>query len=591
MNIRLICYESTQSWILGKLTNCLADELRRQGETVEIGQMPDPAADINHHIIYLGYDGKPSSLDTMMITHIDTADKVAQLRHLLAVAGMGICLSADTMHKLSALGLPRRKLSFINFPSPQQGNIQVHKISIGITSRCYLHGSKREYLLGQLAQHLPRNSFIFHIMGHGWDAVIHELRRHGSEVVYHGDFDPNVYRQLWQLLDYYLYLGQDEGSTGFLDAMEAGVPAIATPQGFHLDLPIGLSYAFNDFEDLRQIFNELYEERNSRRNAIGGLTWPGFALKHLVVWREAINRRTGRNLYNITPEELASVGICADSDVTGCMVNPWLGQMPTSPGPGGAVHRLRLLLVADEPLEQLDSIWRTIINSAPQELPIILNCAGREVEQRKYLKDHGMEIKLLDYRSCSNEEIVLLSFDFDAVGFWNMAPLNLVKRLQKRSNKSYSLCHKRLFDLCQRLQTTRLSLRWMQTILFRLIHSLKTRSSVTTVLFWSHPVRVGQSNKINNRDLSQCLSIVDLAVFTDNEWGTLFRTPANHARFESMDLTTFSRSSWQNVFHRLFQAVRAQPANVEPCGWLRVIKRFVSWARQFKMLITLKRHY
>jgi len=61
------------------------------------------------------------------------------------------------------------------------------------------------------------------------------MRKNFFEVEYHENFDYEVYKELIPTLDYYLYVGKDEGQMGFIDALAAGIPTIVTPQGFHLD--------------------------------------------------------------------------------------------------------------------------------------------------------------------------------------------------------------------------------------------------------------------------------------------------------------------------------------------------------------------
>lgn len=579
MRVRIVCYEEVNAWILGKLATCLADELRLQGVTVEIGKTADLSADINYHIIYSSWNSNPSSSDTLMITHIDNMDKVELTRCQMKVAEMGICLSSDTMHKLAALGIPRAKLSFINFPSPQHGKIQPHKISMGITSRCHAHGSKREYLLAQLAPRLEPGEFIFHIIGQGWDAVIDELRRYGSEVVYHGDFSPELYCNFWQQLDYYLYLGQDEGSTGFLDAMEAGVPAITTPQGFHLDLPEGLTYPFNDLESLTQIFWELAGERQKRRLAVSGISWSDYARKHLIIWKEILNRRSGQILYSVTKEELDSVGM--NTTIDNPFHNSWLAPLPAASGPGGAVHRPRLLLVADESQEILGEVWQKIIRSAPQNLPIFLNYAGSPSVEGK-IPSCGLEILLLDYRKYSDEEIEMLSFDFDAVGFWNFSPLRLLKLLQHRSKPNFVLRFPQLLKISSHLKGRSLMARLLRRLFFGFINSHRTRSRAVTVSFWTHCFNETKTYQQTPDSLRKFFSNVDSVIYSDSEWETELKLIA---RDFSKVPHPETEGSWNEAFKTLFRTMHNNPAKeshtvglflARVCGF---IARHLSWRK------------
>jgi hypothetical protein len=575
--IRLVSYEDVDSWILGKLTTRLAGELRCQGVTADIGRTADPSAEINHHIIYSGWSGAPTSADTIMITHIDTAEKAEQVRRQLDIADMGICLSSDTMHKLVALGAPRRKLCFINFPSPQQGQIQRHKISVGITSRCYANGSKREYLIAQLAPRLEPGAFVFHVMGRGWDAVIHELQRHGSDVVYHGDFDGECYRSLWQQLDYYLYVGQDEGSTGFLDAMEAGVPAITTPQGFHLDLAEGITHAFNDFEDLAQVFSEIADERRRRRIAVSSLSWRDYARKHLVAWREVLNRRAGTARYPVSTEELESVGITSAEPLVA--MSPLLGAMPAAPGPGGAAHRPRLLLVADEPQAELEAVWQQIIRASPRSGGMSVRHVGDSRGRKTESGKPGLEVVLLDYRDFSDTEIVSLSFDYDAVGFWNCAPARLVRRLQRRSKLNYVLRYNLLSILSRRVGDRHALGRLGRTLLFRAVHSLRMRSRAVTISVWTRGAEQGTTAEKVPRRVRQFIDQVDVVLFTCAGWEVVMNGATRYSCYVPPPGTG---ASWDAAFSTLFRAMQSASSREAKTAGFRLADACLSVAHRMR---------
>ena len=49
-------------------------------------------------------------------------------------------------------------------------------------------------------------------------------------------------------------MGMDEGQMGVLDAHAAGVKTIVTSQGYHLDLKNSVTYPFEKFDSLLDIF-------------------------------------------------------------------------------------------------------------------------------------------------------------------------------------------------------------------------------------------------------------------------------------------------------------------------------------------------
>ena len=146
---------------------------------------------------------------------------------------------------------------------------------------------KREQLLIKLADKADPSVFSFKIMGEGWNEVIQYLRDKGFEVSYYEHFDYNLYVKIMDELDYYVYTLQDEGTIGFIDALSAGVKTIVTPQGYHLDVPSGITHSFNTAEELIKIFTLIAEDRKKKINSVKLWTWEHYAIKHIGVWRYA----------------------------------------------------------------------------------------------------------------------------------------------------------------------------------------------------------------------------------------------------------------------------------------------------------------
>ncbi len=287
MKVRIVCYEDVHEWILGKFALKLQEHLRNFSIAADISKVPDPTADVNHHITYWGYERKSSPVETLMITHIDTDWKLEKLKSQLLTASMGICMSTDTVYKLIANGCPAEKLCFVN--PAQDGIIRPRKTVIGITSRLYEDVRKREHLLVNLFDAISPEDFKFKIMGGGWKPVLEHIHSRGIEVDYYENFDYEIYRNLIENLDYYLYMGQDEGSMGFLDAVAAGVNTIVTPQGFHLDVPGGITYAFNEMHELEGIFADIADKKKALARKVVSWGWAEYTRKHLEIWQSLGN--------------------------------------------------------------------------------------------------------------------------------------------------------------------------------------------------------------------------------------------------------------------------------------------------------------
>lgn len=289
MKINLLLNPANRSWIIQKIAERLADELRPLGVQVSITDLPDPQADLVHHMSWAFANIKTQQPSTMFITHLDDLYKLNQVRSTLTGAvRVGICMSSDTLSQLKAHHCNADSLYFIS--PAHDGLIQARRIVIGITSRVYADGRKREALLREVAGRMGLSAFTFRIFGLGWEPTIETLREAGAQVEYFGESDD--FRKDYEVLqaaiphfDYYLYLGMDEGSLGTLDALAAGLPTIITPQGFHLDLPHGMTYPVVSGNDLLKVLTDLAAQRQLRINAVAGLTWGHYAQRHLALWR------------------------------------------------------------------------------------------------------------------------------------------------------------------------------------------------------------------------------------------------------------------------------------------------------------------
>jgi hypothetical protein len=307
MKVRIVCYEGIREWILGKHASQLCDNLTDLGVVTDIAKVPDPKADVNHHIIYIDYDGKKNSLDTLMITHIDSRFKVRMLKRQLGVARMGICVSTDTMNRLARNWLPRSRLCFIN--PGHDGVVRPRPLVVGITSKVQPSGCKREWMIERLGSVISGEDFRFVIMGAGWDRIVESLRRRNIRVDYLDKFDREKYLEILPGFDYYLYPGRDEGSMGFIDALAAGISTITTPQGFHLDAASGIDHPFEDFGTLANIFREIARKRQARVGAVTRWTWAHYALKHKAIWEYLLLAESGGRIPAVLSRTVAEMGV------------------------------------------------------------------------------------------------------------------------------------------------------------------------------------------------------------------------------------------------------------------------------------------
>jgi hypothetical protein len=282
MKINIVNYEVANPWILSKIANKLKDSLQKLGHEVTLSKEVNLNADINHHITFHSYQGLKQGLHTLMITHVDNHVKLKKISEDLKTAKVGICMSKSTMVELIRLGIPKEQLQFAH--SAHDGLSKPRKIALGFTTRLYADGRKREDYFSEAMRIMSPNDFRFEIMGYGWTPQVGKMRKEGFEVNYFEEFDYDEYMKLLSRLDYYLYLGNDEGSMGFIDALAAGVKTIVQPQGFHLDAPNGITHSFTNSDEFINIIQNLITERKIRTDSVSQWTWENYAKKHLLIW-------------------------------------------------------------------------------------------------------------------------------------------------------------------------------------------------------------------------------------------------------------------------------------------------------------------
>lgn len=306
LRVHIVLSEDNSSWILEKMAQRLAQHSSSHGVLATIGSEPDSTVDLNHWMSYAFANVLHQTPTTITITHLDDPYKIRMVANLLSEGvDLGIGLSSAHREFLIDSGIAANRLAYVvpahDFVAPPR------RIVVGLTTRVYKDGRKREFMLTTLARTMRLDLFKFEIFGSGWEAVIPALEAAGAEVSYSPGTDDYVadYLTIQSALpwfDYYLYLGRDEGSLGTLDALAAGVRTIVTPQGFHSDLPDGITHAVWDQDDLERIFRDIADDHERRLSSVAGLTWDAYAAKHAALWRGVV---AGADV-NVSPSSFAT---------------------------------------------------------------------------------------------------------------------------------------------------------------------------------------------------------------------------------------------------------------------------------------------
>ena len=293
LSINIVCQDS--DWIFRKFAERMCEQLSKLDVNVMVSSETNTTVDINHHIPYIAY--KTYQNDTLMITHVDTTKKLALLKEQLKTAAMGICMSKQTMEKLITCGVSRGRLCYIN--PAHDSVIKPHKYVIGITNKCYDLNDvrKRATAILDILEGINPLYFKFLIMGDGWHKIVEKMLSMGFEVEYYPQFIYDTYNSIMQTIDYYLYIGFDEGSMGYIDALAAGAGTIVTPQGYHLDTDCSIDYSCSTVKQFKAAFLDLQKKKEKRVQSVANWTWNQYVLKHLEIWNYLLRRKSLSELY------------------------------------------------------------------------------------------------------------------------------------------------------------------------------------------------------------------------------------------------------------------------------------------------------
>ncbi|MBI5481614.1 MAG: glycosyltransferase [Deltaproteobacteria bacterium] len=323
-SVRLVLHPALRNGIIEKLAARLAENLPAWGFAADLAEQPSRTAAVNHWLLYYyGPDARVGPA-TMLVTHIDRPHKLRLLQKRIPFVDVAVCVSRMTLQQLLDFNVPGSKLTYVTpgcdlRPRPR-------RTVIALSSRVYPDSRKREHLLVRLAHAMRLDLFEFVIVGPGWATIVRELRRAGALVSYHAggdDFEADYDAALDGLsrADYYLYLGLDEGAMGVLDALAAGVATIVTPQGYHLDLPHGITHSFVRFRELLAVFEQLAAVRRQRIDSVRGLTWHEYARQHATLWRAVL--AGGRTDYLRLMHPDAASGLAPPTAAPWSLVRRW----------------------------------------------------------------------------------------------------------------------------------------------------------------------------------------------------------------------------------------------------------------------------
>ena len=239
---------------------------------------------------YVFADSKIDNCSTL-VTHIDDPYKLKHLKGLVKDNNKMIlvCMSNHGANFLRTNGIPSSNLRVLlpaidDFIGPR-------RIVIATSGRIYADGRKNENWLLAVAEKMELGSFEFRFFGDGWEKISTRLENAGAICKLFTsttDFASDHYEinENYSTIDYWMYLGFDEGSMGCLDAAFSGIPLITTPQGFHLDFPNGIEHPVSSPTELIAVLEKLEQNRLLILKSKNSWSWREYARNYVDIWNK-----------------------------------------------------------------------------------------------------------------------------------------------------------------------------------------------------------------------------------------------------------------------------------------------------------------
>jgi len=292
-SIEIIVDKGNNGWILEKIALRICSEFRELGKEAYVRNSPEFDTSVTFWVQFTDKTIKTSSksgiknLQSVLVTHVDDAQKLRRIKHLDSIGIDLIFLSA--MHALeiaNATGVG-------SFPtSIRLGSdlaIRHEKFSIGIVSKCYPDRRKNENWLLSFEKKGLLTDVAITIIGSGWSSITEKLKQKGVEVnLFDGVSKPYPsYEEIIQIqktFDLFFYFGFDEGSLGALDAYLLNVDLLLTNQGFHSDFKIDENSYCENLIDAQNKFLLKKQKYFSQFEHKGDWSWKNTASNLLSHW-------------------------------------------------------------------------------------------------------------------------------------------------------------------------------------------------------------------------------------------------------------------------------------------------------------------
>ena len=276
------------NWILTKFARKLHYNLKRLGHVVFSSKKAKKDVDVNHYIIFLFQKENKESyfmntINTTMLTHVNDNFRYNKIRKISNFMNAGIAMSKDHANFIKSKALGLKKIFYV-LP-PNDNDLKLKKINLGFFTNLYSDGRKNQKFFIESVKKISPELIKLSIIGKGWKELVGELKAAGYEISYQRFFFRSRYISTLKDIDYLIYLGNDEGSMSFLDALQLGIKTIMIPQGFQKDLEKFITFKIDkNLKNFPSILKKITDEKNKFLEIREKLTWENYTQEHVKIW-------------------------------------------------------------------------------------------------------------------------------------------------------------------------------------------------------------------------------------------------------------------------------------------------------------------
>lgn len=263
-----------QGWIIERLMRDVATELSARGIATRIGNGEQYGGeDVVFNSRFLTALATPRArVNSLFITHVDDRSKEKDLVASFDRFNSFVCMSPHDAEFVSALKGDASGVAGIELPAREA----LHRpVRLAIFSARYPDGRKNEqWLLDYFAARSPaeRATFVLCFLGADWEPfgqqlaaldLSFEIYRYSRNMP--GEYE--MYKGILDGCDALLYMGFDGGAMSVYDALNAGVPVIASNISYHRGLD-GFASLFDDAVGFTRELDRLASSEKSRHELL-----------------------------------------------------------------------------------------------------------------------------------------------------------------------------------------------------------------------------------------------------------------------------------------------------------------------------------